>query len=297
MTVQLEALKDLDLCRRAQSGDEQALETVLQNSVKFVRLVMSRVIGSRRLPPNVSIEDGEQEGMLALIRILQPQDRMPSAWNGRDPLTTYAYRCIENQIRRWVAKTFPCVHVPEQKYVIARRANSLSLDAPANPSDEMGRTLGDCIADRGSDPALMMERREERQELLARAEQAKRVRGGRTASARVTRTSCTRSHHRYQPIPVRLIISGSDIVLGVIRQKVLATGTGAAILSVNQLADATGLGGKTVAAHLRWLATAKKIERENGQGREMVVRMSTRTLTAKTYVPQQIDFDALLPAN
>jgi len=285
-----EVLKDLDLCRRAQAGDVDAMEEVLQGSTAFINWTMRRVIGNRRLPPNVSWEDGMQEGMVALLRILQPKAELSSAWDGHRPLTTFAARCVENQIRRWVSHAFPCVHVPEQQYEIALNANSLSLDAPID-ADDTGRVLGDCIADLSSDPLAVLEARDERQEQAARLEEAMKAK--RTSAVRVMRTGCRRSKRRYSTIPVQLIISDRDRVLDSIRKSARAAG-GEVVLSSEEIAHRSGLSAKAVSAHIRWLCASHKVERRLVD-RQWLFRIPAGAIPKG--IAQKIDFDALAQAN
>ena len=137
----------------------------MAGSVALVRSRIARVVGFRggRWPANVSLADAEQEGMLAVWCALR-------AWDGCRPLTTLAVICIDRQLRRWRAQTFPVLHVSRAKYAAAKGR----FPAPASLDQawaEGGPTLGERTAD-GSvwscDPLLLLEMKERVAEEAAR---------------------------------------------------------------------------------------------------------------------------------
>ncbi len=134
------SLRDLDLCRRAKAGDPSAQKALCDAGLGLVRWRIHHVIGSGRFPPNVTPEDAEQEGMLALWRALQ-------TWDGVRAFTTLAVLCIDRHIRRWRSSVFPALHTSRAAYAAAHghTPSTVALDAP---------TLDRPIYDLLPDPSL-----------------------------------------------------------------------------------------------------------------------------------------------
>ena len=131
------SLRDLDLCRRAKAGDPLAQKELCAAGLGLVRWRIHRVIGSGRFPPNVSPEDAEQEGMLALWRALQ-------TWDGVRAFTTLAVLCIDRQIRRWRSSVFPALHTSRNAFAAAHghTPSTVALDAPT-----LDRSIYDLLPD------------------------------------------------------------------------------------------------------------------------------------------------------
>jgi len=185
-----EVLHDRDLCRRAQAGDAAAHEAVFAGSQRLIASRIAAVIGeSGHWPANVSLADAEQEGRLALFCALR-------AWDGRRPLTTLAVTCIDRQLRRWRAKTFPVLHVSRAAYTAAHGhfPGAVSLD---DGGDGDRRPLGGTIADTsvwGSDPLLLVEAKERVAEVAAIARARPEIAEPRPARSRQSRSKVILLH-------------------------------------------------------------------------------------------------------
>lgn len=185
-------LHDQALCRRAQAGDPDAQTEVFSGCDRLVRSRIDHVIGVGRWPANVSLADAEQEARMALFRALL-------SWDGRRPLTTLAVTCIDRQLRRWRAQTFPVLHMSRAAYAAAHG----QVPAPASLDDPGGgdsRPLADRVTDTtgwGRDPLAILEGAETVREFLAA------IRAG--AGPARPRTAASQPAHRRRRASVRVV--------------------------------------------------------------------------------------------
>lgn len=189
-------LHDKGLCLSAQAGTASAQEQVFAGSEGLVRSRIGHVIGMGRWPANVSLADAEQEARLALFRALL-------SWDGRRPLTTLAVTCIDRQLRRWRAQTFPTLHMSRAAYAASHGHVPIptSLDAPG---DGAGRSVGETLSDPsagGGDPLVILERVETVRERSA-AITAARGRAGTPLPPPASRQSRTHGRPRLRVVEV-----------------------------------------------------------------------------------------------
>lgn len=102
-------------------------EKLFEDNQKLVYFCINRYF-----PLFAHDEDAEQEGMIGLWKASQNYDKSKAAFS------TFAVRCIVNQIRMWLKKRPPA---------------TLSLDAPISADDDIPLTLADVL----DDPAAAVE--------------------------------------------------------------------------------------------------------------------------------------------
>lgn len=120
----LDRYEEAELIRRAQSGDRQALERLIETNI---RLVYS--LARRYRCRSYSQEDLVQEGIIGLV---QAVERFDEARGCR--LSTYAMHWIRQGIARAVEQNDRLIHVPIQASAEMRRVQKLR--------DQLTRRLG-----------------------------------------------------------------------------------------------------------------------------------------------------------